>query len=597
MNLTINSTFKPITMDERLKPLILYQKAYQEQENALAELESQASVWEKLADSAQDEDVYNQYLAYANSVRNQADAIARTGLTPGSRKAMLDLKARYNKDIDPIEKAWNERDRQYKLQQEMMLKDPTHRFRQSANEIGLRNYMNQQYDALADNFSGAVLEEQASKAAANLKATLRDKSKLQSLGLPYQYEQKLKYGYTPEEIDKAINGDSDADPILLNIIDNVLESSGVNGWGNDRLSREARAFAGRGLFSALGTDKIEHYTDQYNMSVAINSANQREAFKYKMLEKQLENQGTGDPWNSLTHWEGTIKDDNNASQYTDVYNRLVNNYGHLKRRYSGDKNGNFVNPMKMYEEVQNYLKTHNKTIDDKEAENYFKNTKFMTPGANYGYNAARKRVKYEEAVEAIKNKYGVIDIISEDDYNKLATLGYTSNSTGEDMRGASIQRRIDGLANSYWATRTDLSKYDHVAEKILPELRNREETGTFEAYTYDNGKKGKKVSYEDMMGYKSKDYSSKSKLDHLSDVAYSVQNPDYILVTVHGKRYYIDPSTHSAEAAKIIKESKELLKKYTSPEDRAEIQNQTAYALQLLFNRYSKVRSETDSKI
>lgn len=280
MNLIIDSKFKPFTFDELVKPLIMYQAAYNEQENALADLQSQANVWEKLADSAQDEEVYNQYKAYANSVRNQAESIARQGLTPGSRKAMLDLKARYASDIDPIEKAWNERDRQFKAQQEMMLKDPTHRFRQSANEVGLKEFMSGQYDALADNFSGAVLEKQASEAAENLKGILRDPGKLQSLGLPYQYERRLKYGFSTDEINKAINGDGDADPVLKHIIDSVLESSGVNNWNNDKLSREARSFAARGLYSALGSDKIEHFKDDFSSSDALDARRQARAFDY-----------------------------------------------------------------------------------------------------------------------------------------------------------------------------------------------------------------------------------------------------------------------------------------------------------------------------
>lgn len=281
-NLTINSVFRPVTMDDRLKPLLIYQQAYQEQENALAELESQANVWEKLADSAQDEDVYNQYKAYADSVRYQAESIARQGLTPGSRKAMLDLKARYNTDIDPIEKAWTERDRQYKLQQEMMLKDPTHRFRQSANEVGLRNYMNQQYDALTDNFSGAVLEEQASKAAAHLQNLVRNPGELERLNIPFKYIHKIQEGYTPEEINKAINRDDDADPILLNILDSVVESSGVNSWQDERMKREARAFAGRGLYSAVGKQSHQIISDDYSAGIASHAAKAAIDAQYEM---------------------------------------------------------------------------------------------------------------------------------------------------------------------------------------------------------------------------------------------------------------------------------------------------------------------------
>ena len=39
----------------------------------------------------------------------------------------------------------------------MMLKDPTHMYRVNAGQVGLREYMSGNYDALTDNYSGALL--------------------------------------------------------------------------------------------------------------------------------------------------------------------------------------------------------------------------------------------------------------------------------------------------------------------------------------------------------------------------------------------------------------------------------------------------------
>lgn len=269
MNLFINSTFKPVTLDDRLKPLLIYQQAYQEQEDALAELESQANVWEKLADSAQDEDVYNQYKAYANSVRHQAASIARQGLTPGSRKAMLDLKARYNRDIDPIEKAWTERDRQMKLQQEIMAKDPTHMFKTRANEVGLKNYMTGQYDALTDSYSGALLTSQVATIAEALAKEARDsdsgKANLKKI-LPYTYEMAKEYGFSRDAVMNAIMRSPNANEILMGIVDSVIDSSGIRKWNNPEMLERAYQYASQGLYKAIGETKYQIVQDEAGLA-------------------------------------------------------------------------------------------------------------------------------------------------------------------------------------------------------------------------------------------------------------------------------------------------------------------------------------------
>lgn len=273
MPVVINSKFKPFSYAEMLQPVMMATQAHQALEDSYSELDTKASMWEKLADSAIDKDVYQQYKAYADSLRAQSDRLAQEGLTPSARRNMLDMRSRYAQEITPIEEAYAERQRQARVQQEMMLKDPTHMYRTNANEVGLRQFMNNpNYDAISDNYSGALLTKQASDIASNLKAALTDKTKLKSLGLPYQYERELQYGYTPEQVDAAIRGDKNASPVLMRIIDQVLQSSGITSWENyDAIKDKVRGFIGQGIYSSIGTKKNEHFTDQFSMQDALNA--------------------------------------------------------------------------------------------------------------------------------------------------------------------------------------------------------------------------------------------------------------------------------------------------------------------------------------
>lgn len=271
MPIIINSKFRPFSFQEMLQPVAMAAQAHRELEDQYSELDTKASIWEKLKESELDRDVYQQYKAYSDKLKAQSDELAQFGLTPASRKAMLDMRSRYSQEITPIEQAWTERDRQMKVQQEMMLKDPTHMYRTMANQVGLKEFMsNPNYDTLTDNYSGALLTQQVGQAASQLKTALTQKGGLQKLGLPYQYERMLQYGYTPEQVMAAMSKDPNAAPVLNKIVDDVMASSGIRDWGNEELTTKAEAYARQGLWNAIGQAKIDNFTDNFSMQDELN---------------------------------------------------------------------------------------------------------------------------------------------------------------------------------------------------------------------------------------------------------------------------------------------------------------------------------------
>lgn len=100
-----NSIFNPVTLDEMLKPHQMYTEAYNQQQGVVNDLDTKASVWEKLAASERDKDTYDRYKEYENTLRAKAEEISKYGLTPNTRKAVGDLRVQYAKDIVPIEQA------------------------------------------------------------------------------------------------------------------------------------------------------------------------------------------------------------------------------------------------------------------------------------------------------------------------------------------------------------------------------------------------------------------------------------------------------------------------------------------------------------
>ena len=94
-------------------------------EEGLGEMSAKAGMWDKLANQQSDPVAYAQYKTYADDLTKQADLLARQGLTPESRRGLLDMKRRYSNEITPIEVAATKREELTKAQREAIQKDPS----------------------------------------------------------------------------------------------------------------------------------------------------------------------------------------------------------------------------------------------------------------------------------------------------------------------------------------------------------------------------------------------------------------------------------------------------------------------------------------
>ena len=276
-SLVIDSHFKPFSYAEMLAPVQSATQAHQELESAYSELETKANIWDKLANETTDPKAHSIYQKYADDLNEQAGELAKNGLSLSSRQALLNMKNRYTKEITPIEDAFNRRKDDIKAQKEMMQKDPYHMYDRMASTISLDEYMdNPNLDVLSANQSKLLLKEQVSKAAHNLKTALTSVSGLRKLGLPFQYQQLVTRGYTPEQIMQTMMHDPQAAPILGKIVEDVMASSGIRNWSsmkgdwaNNQMYREAEQFAMQGLYDAIGGTEIKYHKDDYSMQLDL----------------------------------------------------------------------------------------------------------------------------------------------------------------------------------------------------------------------------------------------------------------------------------------------------------------------------------------
>lgn len=136
-------TFRALSYEDWAKPLREATEFHRDIEQQYADLDAQASVWEKLANDVRGKDsqAYKIYKNYADDLQSQADDFARHGLKYSSRKRMFDIRARYAKEIMPIDEAWKRKEEASKWEREMMLKNPNLMFMRHADEESIDAFL------------------------------------------------------------------------------------------------------------------------------------------------------------------------------------------------------------------------------------------------------------------------------------------------------------------------------------------------------------------------------------------------------------------------------------------------------------------------
>lgn len=261
-SLVVNSKFQPFSFERYIKPYQMYGEAYKEVENALGELDTKASVWEEMANEQTDPYAYKMYKNYANDLEEQAGQLAREGLNAASRRNMLNMRARYSKEITPIEQAYTARQKQAEQQQQALLQDPTLMLSRRASTTSLDDYIrNPHLDY--ESYSGKLITAQAASAASALAKEMQEKPRKwrSILGNSY-YEAMMQKGFSSQAVLQAIQDNPNAAPQLTKIVEDAINSSGVRNWGDQATIARAIDYAKQGLWSAVGETQYQTLQNQ-----------------------------------------------------------------------------------------------------------------------------------------------------------------------------------------------------------------------------------------------------------------------------------------------------------------------------------------------
>lgn len=226
-SLVVNSKFQPFSFDRYLQPYQIYGQNYKEIEEQYTDLSTKAGIWDKLANKQTDLHTYKMYKTYANDLENQASQLASEGLNAVSRKNMLNMRARYSKEIIPIEQAYNRRSKLAEEQRKLRAANPSIMFDRDFSSIPLNDLIDNP-ELSYTSVSGDDLYKKGKEAAISASSRMMNVSP----ALQGQYW-KIRQGYGADAANKFLLNQSNI-PELKDAINRIVSQSGVT---KENLSR------------------------------------------------------------------------------------------------------------------------------------------------------------------------------------------------------------------------------------------------------------------------------------------------------------------------------------------------------------------------
>ena len=286
--------YQPFSYDELVKPVDNMTKMQMAQEDAINKLEQQSSTLDKYVNDKDTPYASALYDKVKLNLKQQADNLARYGLTPETRQNVADLTTQYTSDIVPIATAQAKKQEQVKNYMDNQNKTPGYITSYDPSKISLDDFIlhpDKMYESSDTNTTRKIAQE----TAAAYQKQFRGMSKSSLMSFMLYWERLEKNGATSQEILKACNEDPNAPSWAKRIIRDTMQMSGVLNWGNQEAFDKTLSAVKDGLWSAIGDTRV---VDLENKDEEDKRARARAAKEEKVK--------VPNPQASITYSESTI---------------------------------------------------------------------------------------------------------------------------------------------------------------------------------------------------------------------------------------------------------------------------------------------------
>ena len=250
---TVTPQFTPTTLKEWYKPMEAYINTYNDFQEGYQKLLDNTIQWEKLAKQEGSEEAYATYKAYRDQLEKAANDLATKGWSrERDIPSAMKLRTQYMQDIAPIDEAYKLSQERAAEQRKLLADDPTLLFDKDLSTAGIDVFLhNPNYRA--NSYSGNLLTTQVRNAAKNLARAVHEDPVTYKKILGDAFIQEIQTrGYSEKEIEDKILTRPDAPAILYNLVEKVIDSSGIKNWADDKTVARAYDYANTGLWDAIG---------------------------------------------------------------------------------------------------------------------------------------------------------------------------------------------------------------------------------------------------------------------------------------------------------------------------------------------------------
>ena len=297
--LTSNTSYKPTSFDEYIKPVQLYQQMYEQKAAERRAMADAALTLESKIREANDPEFNRLYNAYKTDLDKARDQMIAVGYNSNIGNSLLRLRERLNTDIKPIGEAWEAWQKNLKEYDDLINKDET----VIAQNPYLRKPGSYLYNTnqRVRHLSGAVGRQEVAALATTLKNDINAGNWNRILGGQY-FERWKQAGLTKEQVlATLLNPNTEEGNLYLNTMLNQVLSTKDMSWMTEDQRRQYVNYLAQGLWASL--DKKED--------------KQLENWMAKMAARRASSGGGGDTYEQ----EFRLDERNWYSQYLDGFRR------------------------------------------------------------------------------------------------------------------------------------------------------------------------------------------------------------------------------------------------------------------------------------
>ena len=262
-----------MSLQEMMTPLVMYKDAYEKSEAAYEDLSSKADTFKYLAKKLEDNpdsEAAKIYKGYADELSKQAEDLARNGLSMNNRRALTNLKRRYQGEIGRLVSADEAMREEQKLRRTMNAKDSSMLY--ATDNLNIDDFLDGNNPNLY-NISGTELYTRGAAAGKSASSRVYSAGDEGSTLGGYYKKWVERNGYSKESMD-AFRANASAIPELQQAADAILAERGVmDNLTGANLERARQSVLNGIIDGAVYAESVKPVRDEGVMSAAQKASN------------------------------------------------------------------------------------------------------------------------------------------------------------------------------------------------------------------------------------------------------------------------------------------------------------------------------------